>query len=57
MPGTVSGVYFFGDSHVLRVAIDENGVARFAKEARIISLAREAGVHTPALLNEGFLDG
>jgi hygromycin-B 7''-O-kinase len=57
VPGTVSGVYFFGDSHVLRVATDENGVARFAKEARIIPLAREAGVHTPALLNEGFLDG
>ncbi len=57
VPGAVSSVYFFGDSHVLRVATDENGVARFAKEARIIPLARKAGVHTPALLAQGLLDG
>lgn len=56
VPGTVSQVYFFGDRYALRVATDEDGVARFAKEARIIPLAREAGVRTPTLLATGLLE-
>jgi hypothetical protein len=57
VPGTVSRAYFVGDCYALPVATDEDGVDRFAKEARIIPLAREAGVHTPALLAEGLLEG
>ena len=57
VPGTVNSVYFFGDCHVVRVATEEGGAARLAKEARVIPLAREAGVRTPALMAVGLVDG
>lgn len=55
VPGTVSQVYLF-DRFVLRTATDDEGTSRFDKECRIIPLAREAGVRTPALLARGFVE-